>query len=71
MAFIIPSKKIFISHATTDYELVRIFLSFFNTIGIGEDDRFCTSEEGTLESGNYFNEDILIIYVTAKPFYIF
>ena len=51
-------KKVFISHASADSELINILIKFLNNIGIINDDIFCTSVDGTLEGGKSFVQQI-------------
>ncbi|WP_343827454.1 toll/interleukin-1 receptor domain-containing protein [Clostridium subterminale] len=52
-------KKIFISHSTKDVELIEIFLDFLETgMGINREEVYCTSVEGTINTGQKFIDNI-------------
>jgi len=70
-------KKVFISHATADCELIDVFTEFLSSIGIKNNDIFCTSIRGTLESGKNFVEKIkenvqdykVVIFLLSEQFF--
>ena len=71
-------KKVFISHATADCELVNILIQFLNNVGISNDDIFCTSISNTLEGGLSFVEQIknsvqdskIVIFLLTERFFL-
>jgi len=71
-------KKVFISHATVDSELVAVVIEFLNNVGINSDDIFCTSISGALEGGRNFVEQIkdnvqdsrVVIFLLSERFFL-
>ena len=71
-------KKVFISHATDDRELINTLIEFLNAIGIDNDDMFCTSISGALEGGRSFVDQIrdnvqgskVVIFLLTERFFL-
>lgn len=54
-------KKIFISHSTKDIELIDSFLDFLELgMGVNREEVYCTSVDGTIDTGKKFVDNIKI-----------
>lgn len=71
-------KKIFISHASIDKEVVEKIIDLLKVIGISDNQIFCTSFEGYgIELGedflerikNELNSDVLVLFILSSNFY--
>ena len=71
-------KKVFISHATDDSKMISIIIEFLNSLGIENDDVFCTSISGALEGGKSFVTQIrkhvqgskVVIFMLTERFFL-
>jgi hypothetical protein len=71
-------KKVFISHASADNQLVGILLEYLNSVGIANEDIFCTSISGSLEGGINFVKQIksnvrgskVVIFLLSERFFL-
>ena len=71
-------KKVFISHAAADSKMIKLIVEFLNSIGIKNDDIFCTSISGTLEDGKNFVTQIkenvegskIVIFILTERFFL-
>lgn len=71
-------KMIFISHASADIKMIDIFMEFLRSIGINDDDVFCTSVSGALEGGRNFVRQIksnvkgskMVIFLLSERFFL-